>query len=852
MQQQPSEQDLTNFGILMQNTLNHENNVRVKAEQDLKLMEKQPGFVMLLLTFISKQLTNKFMGAQSAIILKNLVKRDWDVGLILKNEDKEIIKSGVVDIMIRSDLTIQEILSEVITIISLHDFYKNWTTLLPYLVNLLKTNTDKFESTRGVLATCHSLFKKYREQAKSDEIEDELIYIMKEFAEPMLGLFQHFISLVPQITDPASLKSIFTCINLLLEIYYSLNWIDIPEFFEDHLPEYSNIFLFLLNYQNSSLDNNLYEEPSLLDTAQSLVFQSINLYLEKYDEAFIPYVENFATATWQLISKLDMKIKYDNLVSKALEFLTVTSRSEKHIIFKDALPAICENIIIPNISLREEDEIIFSEEPIEYIRRDIEGSDSDSRRKSASELIKTLKPVVLSYAAWCIERLLTVKEDNGKPRYSQVEILPYAQTLLQGLFSALDNTEENEYIMKAIMRATAVLKEQMKPIMPAYISKITSVLSEVCKNPNNPMFNHYLFESYATVIKFNSDYISEFEASLFPPFQTILNQGIEEFTPYVFQLISQLLTVRQAPLPAIYISLFPNFLQAHLWESEGNIPGLVAFTSTLITKAPQELGKNNQLEQVLGIFQTLVKSNTKDYHGFRILDSIIHALPYETVANFLQGIFFVLFGRLQSKKTGQFLRCLILFFSNFAVRYGADKLIQAINQIQANIFSQLAKAVWQSSLRKVTGKIEKKVCAVALIKILFNTDLIQSSADTWKMLISELALFLNPTTDSKNEFDEDDEQHDDEETVLQTEKGISGGYKVTFTKLSFAAMGIEDPVREVQNTRLHFCQSLTNFISPLDPQQVQFVKSLIVSNPESAQAILVLMQNNGFSTSFLQ
>ncbi|KAG2385935.1 hypothetical protein C9374_003084 [Naegleria lovaniensis] len=962
MQNTITEPNLGYLTTLIQNTMTYEASVRIKAEQDLKELEKQPYYVSLLLRYIADGTMRSEHRLMVTVLLKNLVKKDWDVNLILRPEDKELIKKGCVDLLFSaSDTKIQDVLSEIITIISEFDFYKNWTSLLPYLVNQLRTNSSNFETVRGVLFTCHSIFKKYREQSKTDEIEDELIYIMKEFADPMFHTFQGFISSLSQITNPNDLKLIFTCINLLLEIFYSLNWVDIPEYFEEHVAEYSSMFNTILNYDNPALDNNLIEEPGLLDEAKRLVCQSINLYLEKYDEIFIPYVEIFATSVWQLLSKLDSKMKYDAVVSKAIEFLTLVSRSEKHAIFKNALAPICDNIIIPNISLREEDEIIFAEEPIEYIRRDIEGSDTESRRRSAQELIKCLsiyyekdiadnflqkihsllqnndwksrdaaiflltcisvkasiqrkgatvvsqyvgvmnflstqivpqlqasshpiiqadaikfictfrqhlpkdsfpvifpltiqllysyEPVVQTYAAWCIERLLVVRDENDKPRFTQQDVLPFAEQLLQGLFHALDNTEENEYIMKAIMRSTAALKEQMKPIMPAYISKITEVLGQVCKNPNNPKFNHYLFESYATVIRFNRDYISEFEASLFPPFQTILTSGIEEFTPYVFQLISQLLSIRQPPLPQAYLGLFPNFLSANLWESEGNVPGLVAYVATFITKAPQELAKNNQLQQVLGIFQTLVMSKTKDYHGFRILDSLISTVPYEQLSMYMVEIFKVLFTRLQKKKTGQFVRCLIIFFSNFVVKYGAKALLQTINQIQQGIFPSLAKVVWESSLKSISGRIEKKVCAVALAQILFHTDLIQTSVDTWKMLLDELVAFLEGVDKAE---EEEEVFVDDDETVLHTERSMAGGYKVTFTKLSFAAMGIEDPVKEVQNSKQYLAQSLSSFVSQLDPQQVQFVRSLILSNPTTAKRLYEYLQSNGFNPSFLQ
>lgn len=55
-----------------------------------------------------------------------------------------------------------------------------------------------------------------------------------------------------------------------------------------------------------------------------------------------------------------------------------------------ALKQICEQVILPNMQLRQVDEELFEDDPIEYIRRDLEGSDSDTRRRAASDFVRAL------------------------------------------------------------------------------------------------------------------------------------------------------------------------------------------------------------------------------------------------------------------------------------------------------------------------------------------------------------------------------------------------------------------------------------------------------------------------------
>jgi exportin-2 (importin alpha re-exporter) len=55
-----------------------------------------------------------------------------------------------------------------------------------------------------------------------------------------------------------------------------------------------------------------------------------------------------------------------------------------------ALRTLCQHVILPNLQLREADEELFEDDPIEYIRRDLEGSDSDTRRRAAADLVRSL------------------------------------------------------------------------------------------------------------------------------------------------------------------------------------------------------------------------------------------------------------------------------------------------------------------------------------------------------------------------------------------------------------------------------------------------------------------------------
>ena len=117
------------------------------------------------------------------------------------------------------------------------------------------------------------------------------------------------------------------------------------------------------------------------------------MYAIKYGEEFHPHLASFVSAVWQLLTSTGLQMKYDVLVSTALGFLgSVAEQTGNNQLFSDggALKTICEQVILPNVGYRQEDEELFEDNPEEWIRRDLEGSDQATRRRASCDLIRSL------------------------------------------------------------------------------------------------------------------------------------------------------------------------------------------------------------------------------------------------------------------------------------------------------------------------------------------------------------------------------------------------------------------------------------------------------------------------------
>ena len=63
------------------------------------------------------------------------------------------------------------------------------------------------------------------------------------------------------------------------------------------------------------------------------------------------------------------------------------------------------------------------------------------------------------------------------------------------------------------------------------LQRLAAMLLQVCQNPTQPGFNHYLFESVAALIKYSAaadvSKVAELEEHLFPAFNIVLQQDVQ-------------------------------------------------------------------------------------------------------------------------------------------------------------------------------------------------------------------------------------------------------------------------------------------------------------------------------------
>ncbi|KAG6427215.1 hypothetical protein SASPL_111457 [Salvia splendens] len=919
------------------NTLSPLPEPRRRAEAALSEAADRANYGLAVLRLVAEPAVDEQIRQSAAVNFKNHLKARWAQNpddpdrVVIPDTEKDQIKGLIVRLMVTATPKIQAQLSEALTVIGNHDFPKQWRALLPELVVTLDelSQANDYVSVNGVLATVDSLLKKFRYEYQTNDLLLDLKYCLDNFARPLLEVFQRTARYLDHAVasgsaNAAVLKGYIESQTLCCWIFHSFNYMDLPEFFEDHMNEWMVEFNKYLTMKYPSLEDSGSEGLAVVDDLRAVVCENISLYMKRDEETFQRYLNGFVEAAWGLLVAVSNSSNRDGLTVTAIKFLTTVSTSVHHTLFArdDILQQICQSIVIPNVMLRDEDEELFEMNYIEFIRRDMEGSDLETRRRIACELLKgialnykervaekvsaqiqsllasfsqypavnwkhkdcaiylvvslatkkasgtsistdlvdvesffgsvivpelrsqdvdgfpmlkagslkfftmfrnqipkavavSLLPdvvrclvsesnVVHSYAASCIEKLLLVKDEGGRARYSAEDISPFLLALMTNLFGALQKpeSEENHYVMRCIVRVLGVANISHEVALPC-INGLATVLKRVCENPKNPDFNHHLFDSVALLIRTaceqDPSIISAFETSLLPILQVILSRDITEFFPYAFQLLAQLVDFNRSPLPANYMDIFAILLLQDSWKKSANVPSLVRLLQAFLRKAPHELNQQGRLSNILGIFENLVSSRSTAEQGFYVLNTVIENLGYDVVSAYISHIWFTLFQRLQNNKTTKMVKSLIIFMALFLVKHGPEKLVGSMNAVQPDVFFQILERVWIPDLKSITGSMELKLTSVASTRILCES-LSPSHLERWgKMLDSIVTLLSRPEEDR---VEEEPEEPDFSETI---------GSNAARFQLRNAGRKDEDPLPDIKDPKQFLVASLANF-----------------------------------------
>ncbi|KAH7929305.1 Cse1-domain-containing protein [Leucogyrophana mollusca] len=422
--------------------------------------------------------------------------------------------------------------------------------------------------------------------------------------------------------------------------------------------------------------------------------------------------------------------------------------------------------------------------------------------------------VTYTYAAITIDRILFIKKGT-QLLFSQADIHDFAPNLLNAILSKIEGAgtpekvAENDHLMKCAMRVIVTARQTLIPVHQQTLQRLVGILGIISKNPSNPNFDQYIFESISALMRFvvegNLGTLPAFEEALFGPFTFILQQDIDQYIPYTFQILAQMLSMHTTGVPAAYRSLLPFLLTPACWQQKGSIPGLVKLLKAFLARDAAEMIGTGQITAVLAVVQQrLVPSKINDAWGFELLEGVVTNVPPAQLKQYFKVLIMTLLTRMQTSKTDKY----VYLFSQFLLftmainvdGLGPDYVISTIEEIQPQLWSQILVNFIVPQVPKMPHK-DRKVAAVGLTRMLTESSIMltEPTAQSWPPAFTALAkLFNEPQYLTKST----DEAADASAGLTEIDyEEQTAGYQAAYSRLAASESAPVDPVAYVRDPR---------------------------------------------------
>ncbi|GLB42771.1 putative importin alpha re-exporter [Lyophyllum shimeji] len=420
--------------------------------------------------------------------------------------------------------------------------------------------------------------------------------------------------------------------------------------------------------------------------------------------------------------------------------------------------------------------------------------------------------VAYTYAAITIDRVLFIKHGN-QLIFAQADIHEFAADLADALLTKIESAgtpekvAENDHLMKCMMRVIVTARQTLTPGFERTLGRLVAILGLISKNPSNPRFDQFIFESISGLMRFvvsgNAATLPVFEQALFGPFTFILQQDIDQYIPYVFQVLAQMLELHKAEVPEQYRSLLPFLLTPAIWQQKGSIPGLVKLLRAFLARDSTQMTAAGQVASVLAVVQQrLIPSRVNDAWGFELLQSVVRHVKPDQLRQYFKAVIITLLTRMQTSKTDKYVHLFTRFFLyTMALNVEGltpDYVIGTVEEIQPNLWSQILLNFVVPQVPKLPTK-DRKLAVVGVTRLLTQSSFMmqQPTMSAWPATFASLAkLFSEPQY--LNGTKAEGEDADAALTAIDFEEQTAG-YQAAYSRLAAADTPEPDPVEYVRD-----------------------------------------------------
>ena len=341
---------------------------------------------------------------------------------IMDENSKTYFKENVLPLMLTVEPSLLPNIMEMIKIIvqNANGYLIIWPKLMNFIGDIL--NKHDLAKSKHIYQLLTKVIKRYHLESKSEPLFREIINTMKYICQPMtddaLTIIKYFNSYNQSNANNDIMKECLITINKIMSIFYSLNYQDFPEFFEDHLKEWITILNDVVLLPNKTSKINTID-PSLHDLVTKVkakTLKNINLYYSNYYEDVEQYVNQFCSSVWTLMCQSKISDNYSKLMKELLDFFKWGFQMQRiKNLTMVQLNQIIENIILPNLTMTDTERDEFLDNPLEFLKIEFEEYDMSSNKYYSINLLQ----IIISNYPDVNKQIIVPKINNFLSEYNQ-------------------------------------------------------------------------------------------------------------------------------------------------------------------------------------------------------------------------------------------------------------------------------------------------------------------------------------------------------------------------------------------------------------------------------------------------
>ena len=437
------------ISAVFQNSLSQDKSLREKSENYLSQIKLDANILNTLFTYILNKNENIFLRKSACVFVKNYIADYFydssdnaimNQHKIMNEETKNYFKENVLQLMLNAENELLPNIIEMVKIIvqGANGYLTIWPKLMDFIGEVL--NRHDVSKNKHFYNLITKIIKRYHYESKSDSLFREIIYTMEKICQPMtddaINIIKYFNSYSPTPNDNnQTMSQCIEIMNKIMSIFYSLNYQDFPEFFEDHLTEWITILndTLLLPNRTGNLTNintSLYE---LILKVKAKTLKNINLYYSNYYEDIEKFAQDLCGSVWNLMcnSKI-ISDNYSKLMKELLDFFKSGFQMGKiNNLSMEQINKIFEYIILPNLSMSYQEEQDFQENPVEFLKIEFEEYDMNSNKYFSINLLQIIinnypdvnKVIIAPKIAALLQEYESNKNNNWNKKFLAINLL---------------------------------------------------------------------------------------------------------------------------------------------------------------------------------------------------------------------------------------------------------------------------------------------------------------------------------------------------------------------------------------------------------------------------------------------